>query len=309
MKLVTFLGPDGREAPGVLREDGATLVDLSPHFADMLALIDAGPAGLERAEAARRSAQATLPLAEVRLRAPVPVPRQVRDCMVFETHIVQAMGQAMRMAGLTPPADLRPAQIWYDQPVYYKSNRFSVIGPDQDIVWPRYSSYLDFELELGLIVGRKGVDLDPATALDHVFGYLIFNDVSARDAQFAEMEGRLGPAKGKDFDTGNVMGPWLVTADEVGDPHDLRMVARLNGEVVTEGHSSAMHHRFDRILSHITQSETIHPGEFIGSGTVGGGCLLEHGRRLAPGDVIELEIEKLGILRNRVVRPQKETSR
>jgi 2-keto-4-pentenoate hydratase/2-oxohepta-3-ene-1,7-dioic acid hydratase in catechol pathway len=114
------------------------------------------------------------------------------------------------------------------------------------------------------------------------------------------MSGQLGPAKGKDFDTGNAMGPWIVTADELADPYDLTMIARVNGEEWGRGHSSTMHWRFDDLLSFISRSETIHPGEFFGSGTVGNGCGLEQLRFLKPGDVVELEVERIGVLRNRI---------
>ena len=116
------------------------------------------------------------------------------------------------------------------------------------------------------------------------------------------MAGQLGPAKGKDFDTGNVFGPWIVTADELGDPYQLQMTARVNGEVWGGGSSSAMHHRFEDLIAFISQSETLHAGEIIGSGTVGTGCGLELGRFLQSGDVVELEIERIGVLRNRFVR-------
>ena len=140
-------------------------------------------------------------------------------------------------------------------------------------------------------------------AREHIAGYTVFNDFSARDAQMREMAGRLGPAKGKDFDTGNAMGPFLVTTDEVPDPYALTMVARVNGEEWSRGRSGEMHHRFEDIIAHVSRDETLHPGEFIGSGTVGNGCGLELDRWIAPGDVVELEVEGLGVLRNRVVKP------
>ena len=115
------------------------------------------------------------------------------------------------------------------------------------------------------------------------------------------MQAQLGPTKGKDFDTANVMGPWLVTADEISDPYALTMLARVNGEEWSRGSSGDMHHKFDAILAHVSRDETVHAGEFFGSGTVGGGCGLEQGRFLNIGDVVELEISGLGILTNRVV--------
>jgi 2-keto-4-pentenoate hydratase/2-oxohepta-3-ene-1,7-dioic acid hydratase in catechol pathway len=127
--------------------------------------------------------------------------------------------------------------------------------------------------------------------------------MSARDAQFKEMAGRLGPAKGKDFDTGNILGPWIATKDEIPDPYNLTMIARVNGEEWGRGNSGDMHHNFEELIAHVSRSETLFPGEFLGSGTVGNGCGLEHGRFLKPGDVIELEVSKLGVLRNRIVKP------
>jgi 2-keto-4-pentenoate hydratase/2-oxohepta-3-ene-1,7-dioic acid hydratase in catechol pathway len=153
------------------------------------------------------------------------------------------------------------------------------------------------------VIGRTGKDISLEAAMDHIFGFTIFNDFSARDAQAKEMDGRLGPAKGKDFDSGNVLGPWIVTRDEIGNPHGLDMEARVNGERWGGGNSSKMHHKFPAILAFISQSETLHAGEVIASGTVGTGCGLELGRQLKSGDVVELEIEKIGVLRNRVVHP------
>ena len=161
---------------------------------------------------------------------------------------------------------------------------------------------MDYELEFACVIGRVGTDISHEDALEHVFGYTVFNDASARDAQGKEMAGMLGPAKGKDFDTGNVLGPWIVSADELGDPHSLTMTARVNGEEWSRGTSADMRHRFDDIIAFISRSETLHPGEVIGSGTVGTGCGLELGRFLKSGDVVELEIERIGVLRNRFVK-------
>ncbi len=308
MKLVTFVEGGSTERVGALCDDLTTVVDLSEHFPDMLTLIDGGRAALDTAGRACRDRARTVPLAGVRLLAPVPVPRQIRDCMCFEKHVRQAFEQAARMklgrlASLPIALGLvRIPGIWYKQPIYYKSNRFSVIGPDHDVIWPDYAELMDFECELGIVIGKQGKDISRDRAAEHIFGYLIFNDMSARDAQFAEMGGRLGPAKGKDFDTGNVLGPWLTTADEIDDPYDLTMIARVNGVEWGRGSSRDMYHRFEDLIAHISRSETLHAGEVIGSGTVGDGCGLEHGRFLEPGDVVELEISGLGVLRNRLVK-------
>ncbi len=310
MKLATFT-VDGRTSVGAVDPAGGRILDLAEAsraasgqpdvaFASMLALIDAGEAGLSRARdlAARWPSSASLPLASVRLLAPIPQPRQMRDCLTFELHLRNAIAQSEKRTGVKRPFP----EVWFKQPIYYKTNRFSIVGHETDVVWPAYSSWMDYELELACIVGKTGKDITPEAAMQHVFGFTVFNDFSARDAQIAEMAAQLGPAKGKDFDTGNALGPWIVTLDEIGDPYDLAMDARVNGERWGGGNSGSMHHKWPAILAHISNSETLHAGEIIGSGTVGTGCGLELGRQLQAGDVVELEIEKIGILRNKVVR-------
>jgi 2-keto-4-pentenoate hydratase/2-oxohepta-3-ene-1,7-dioic acid hydratase in catechol pathway len=152
-------------------------------------------------------------------------------------------------------------------------------------------------------IGRKARDVPVEKAREHIVGYTIFNDLSARDAQAYEMPGMLGPAKSKDFDTGNVMGPCLVTADELPDPYNLTMIARVNGEEWGRGNTRDMRWTFDDVIAHISRSETLYPGEALGSGTVGNGCGLEQLRYLKPDDVVELEIEGIGMLRTRITRP------
>lgn len=301
MRLGTIRDGGGERLVALQGEE--TLVDLTatgdPRLASMLALIDAGKAGLEAARAALAVAAVTRPLAGAEVLAPLPEPRQMRDCLVFEEHLINSFKAAEKMTGRSfaiPP-------VWYQQPVYYKANRFSVIGPEADVLWPDYAQFLDIELELAIVLGKTGKDIAPEDAPDHIFGYTIFNDMSARDAQMVEMGGQLGPAKGKDFDTGNILGPWIVTADEVAHPAALDMEAVVNGERWGGGNSRDMHHDFAAILAHISKSETIRAGEVIGSGTVGTGCGLEIGRQLAPGDVSELTVEKIGTLRNRIVKP------
>jgi 2-keto-4-pentenoate hydratase/2-oxohepta-3-ene-1,7-dioic acid hydratase in catechol pathway len=326
VKLVTFRTKNGEERIGALLADLSTIADFraasgAAYFVDMLALIDGGPAALADAKriaddvAAGRDKTAAVKLSDVKLLAPLPVPRQMRDFLAFELHYKQARAQALRIRAATYPDPAAAAvelaktdefkipPVWYEQPVYYKGNRFSVIGTEEDVQWPSYCQKLDFELEFGAVVGRKGKNIPRDKAREYIFGYCIFNDMSARDAQYREYPGRLGPAKGKDFDTGNILGPWLVTADEVGDPYNLTMIARVNGEEWGRGNSGTMYHKFEDMIAHASKEETLHPGELLGSGTVGNGCGLEYDRWLKPGDVIELEIEKLGTLRNRVVKP------
>lgn len=301
MRFVTFAAATGPARPGLLLEDGATVIDLGYLYPSLLTLIDAGEEGLAAAQREMQAPSKTVALREIRLLAPLPEPRQLRDCMVYEKHLKQASEQGQKLMGVAEPKASIPP-IWYRQPIYYKGNRFSVIGTGADIRWPAYAQFLDFELELSLVIGRKGADIAPDKAHEHIFGYMIFNDVSARDAQMAEMQGMLGPAKGKDFDTGNVFGPWLVTADEVGDIRALHVRATVNGETVADTTARDMQHDVGAILAHMSASETLYPGEVIGLGTIGDCCLLEHGRFLSPGDIIAFEVEKLGTLQNRIVK-------
>ncbi|MDD9936140.1 MAG: fumarylacetoacetate hydrolase family protein [Myxococcales bacterium] len=319
MRLVTFREGRSRTARlGALVEDDQ-LLDLTaagdaPAFASMLALIEAGPEAWARARALTATAQRDhrLPRDENPLLAPLPRPPQMRDAMSFHLHIRQsnlgaaklramASGEPQRMAEYeVMAASYELPAIYERQPVYYKANRFAVSGPGDVVHWPRYSRVMDFELELACVIGRGGKDIDRVAAREHIFGFTIFNDFSARDAQGVEMGGRLGPAKGKDFDGANALGPCITTIDEIGDPYALRMQARVNGETWCDSSSSTMHWKFEDLIAHISQGETLHPGEIIGSGTVGGGCGLELLRFLQSEDVVELEIDRIGVLQNRV---------
>lgn len=320
MKLATYRTPEG-DRVGAVTSEGSRIIDLtmasdgrdSGPFASMLNLIEGGQRALdtarEIAEAAERSGDYQQPLDEVKLLAPIPVPPQVRDASVFPIHITQAPAGMQKLAAELqgkPIPDAQPAPdvppVYRQQPIYYITNRFSVIGPTETVRWPRYSRYMDFELELAAVLWKGGKDIGVDSAADHIFGYTIFNDFSARDAQLVEMQGMLGPAKGKSFDMGNAMGPWIVTRDEIPDVRALRVSARINGETFIENDCSAMLHSFEEMIAFISRDETLHPGEIIGSGTVGNGCGLEHFRFLSDGDVVELEIDRIGVLENRVVR-------
>ena len=310
MKLITFELPSGARHIGALLADGATCVDFTaadaaPHLRSMLDLIDGGPAALDHARRLLAAAPNRTALSTVRLLAPVPEPRQMRDFLSFEQHVRQARANRhlLGIAGQpSDPAKVELPKIWYEQPIYYKCNRFTVVGTGVDVPWPRASKLMDYELEFGVFIGKTGKNIRRADALGHVFGYCIFNDFSARNVQLSEMQGQLGPAKGKDFDNGNAMGPWLVTADEVPDPYALTMLARVNGKEWSRGASGKMQHKFEDIIAHVSADETLHAGEFLGSGTVGNGCGLELGRFLEDGDTVELEVTGLGVLRIRVLR-------
>jgi 2-keto-4-pentenoate hydratase/2-oxohepta-3-ene-1,7-dioic acid hydratase in catechol pathway len=326
VKLATFRS-GGREKIGLVHGKDSRVFDLAtaadrdrkgnPAFASMLALIDAGPAALDHARAVfeNNAGDETLSvgIAAAEILAPIPEPRQMRDGMSFPLHILQAPRGQLKLAARAkndmaelarlnaePLGEL--PEVYRKQPIYYITNRFSVRGTNTTVKWPRYSQVMDYELEFGIITKNKGANVSAAQAKDHIFGFTIFNDFSARDAQRIEMEGRLGPAKGKSFDGGNVMGPWIVTPDEIGDPYHLKMEVRVNGKMRSQGVSDGMLFSFEEIIEHVTKDETLMPGEFIGSGTVGNGCGLEIGWYLEHGDVIELEVEKIGVLKNRVER-------
>jgi 2-keto-4-pentenoate hydratase/2-oxohepta-3-ene-1,7-dioic acid hydratase in catechol pathway len=189
---------------------------------------------------------------------------------------------------------------WYEIPVYYKSAHWSIVGPGEEVLWPAFTEKFDYELELAAVIGRPGRNIPESSAREYIAGYTIMNDFSARDMQRKEMKVRLGPAKGKDFATG--LGPVIVTPDELGDPYSLNMTARVNGETWSKGNSGSIHYSFEQMIAFASLDETLQPGDVIGSGTVGGGCGLELDRWVKPGDIIELEIEKIGVLRNTVVR-------
>ena len=222
---------------------------------------------------------AEYPLADVQLRAPVLHPPSVRDFYAFEQHVQTARARR----GLDVP------QEWYELPVFYFSNPAAIYGPDDEIPFPEGTQELDYELEVAAIVGGDG----------HIGGFTVMNDWSARDMQRAEMRVGLGPAKGKDFATS--IGPVVVTPDEF-DGGAATMVARVNGEERSRGELGDLHHSWDAIVAHAARNTRLLPGDVLGSGTVGTGCILElgDGRWLQPGDVVELEVEGIGVLRNRV---------
>jgi 2-keto-4-pentenoate hydratase/2-oxohepta-3-ene-1,7-dioic acid hydratase in catechol pathway len=326
MKLATFRRTK-TERIGIIHDNDRWVFDLAaaaeydradiPAFSSMLALIDSDDAGIESARDlfARCAGESALSyaLADVELLAPLPRPRQMRDCMSYATHIRQS-GRGMQavIAGLNgdkaafakamaaPLEELAP--VYRQMPIYYITNRMIVAGPDAAVTWPRYSTVMDYELELGIVTRRSRADIPESEAGAHIFGYTIFNDFSARDKQAVEMQGRLGPAKGKSFDGANVLGPWIVTPDEIGDPQALKVEVRVNGEMRGHGTTESMLFSFPQVLAYASQDETIHAGEFFGSGTVGNCCGLEIGRFLEHGDVIELEVEKIGTLKNKVLR-------
>lgn len=235
---------------------------------------------------------------EAQLYAPVPVPASFRDFYAFEQHVKTC--RQKRGLPMVPE--------WYELPVFYFSNHHAIKGHDSLIRKPKYTNQLDFELEIACVIGKKGRDIPREQAMEHIAGFMILNDWSARDEQRREMAVGLGPAKGKDFATS--MGPCLVTPDELedrrfGEHWDLDMCARINGQQVSSGNVKTLYWSFAQMIERASQDCQLLPGDVIGSGTVGTGCILELGtdvhRWLEPGDVVELEIERLGVLRNQVI--------
>jgi fumarylacetoacetate (FAA) hydrolase len=242
------------------------------------------------------------PLDQVYLHPPLPRPMSLRDFYAFEQHVTNAH----KVRGKTV------ANEWYQFPVFYFSNPNAVYGPGEAVPRPSYTAEMDFELEVACVIGKTGINIPVEEAESYIFGYMIFNDWSARDIQRRETKVGLGPAKAKDF--ASSLGPWLVTPDELQERatsrpgvYNLDMTARINGRGVSPGNWGDLHYSFGEMIARASQDVYLLPGDVIGSGTVGGGCLLEItsglGPWLTPGDVVELEIERLGVLRNTIVEP------
>lgn len=304
MRLVTYV-PAGQNGPvrlGVLHGD--LVVDPARVLradvpTEMVAFFEGGAEAHGRAEQALATADAAasrgdvlldadgtpavLPRADVRLLAPVPRPRRIRDYLTYTEH---AAGSGLDV----PPA-------FSAMPICYKCNVETVVGPDEPLLWPSYTNQLDFELELGFFTSGGGRDLTPDEAATRIAGVTIFNDVSARDIQFFEMSMTIGPSKGKDFCT--AMGPCVLTMDEV-DEWAVELTASVNGEVWASGDTKNRQFSFAEVLAWASLDETVYPGEFFALGTVGGGCGLELDRWIQPGDVVELAASGVGVLRNQV---------
>ncbi|MFW0781897.1 fumarylacetoacetate hydrolase family protein [Rossellomorea marisflavi] len=298
MKLVSFIEGDDVRAGLV---SGDRVIDLHQASCgrlpkEMRRLIELGDEGiaLMRELSALTGEYA---LSELSLVAPLPDPVSIRDFYAFEDHVRNA--RQRRGLAVVPE--------WYEMPVFYFTNHMSVSGPDAPITVPKGSACLDYELEIACVIGRRGKDIPVEQAEDYIYGYMIMNDWSARDLQREEMKVGLGPAKGKDFAT--TFGPYLVTRDELesyreGDRLDLEMTATVNGVLLSKGNYKEIHYTFPAMIARASENVMLIPGEVIGSGTVGTGCLLELGEEvhpwLVPGDVVELGITGLGILKNTI---------
>lgn len=290
----------GRERVAVV--DGEDLFSLEPG----VRLVDLLPGGAPELRAAGEAALArpgeVVRIEAASLLAPVPRPPSVRDFYAFEEHV----RTARKRRGLEMDPD------WYELPVFYFSNPVAVMGPFEDVPVPPGSSALDYELEVAAIVGTGGGDLDAGTAEKHIAGFCVMNDWSARDIQRREMKLSMGPVKGKDFAT--TMGPFLVTPDELephrkGKAYDLAMTATVNGKEYSRATLADIYWSFGEMLAYASRGTELVPGDVIGSGTCGTGCILElslvHGEEaypwLAPGDEVSLEVEHLGRITSRVV--------
>lgn len=244
------------------------------------------------------ASDAAVPLAEADLAAPVPRPPSLRDFYAFEEHVARSW----KRRGEPVP------EAWYEIPVFYFSNPAGVVGPGDPVPRPASTNALDFELEIGWVIGEQAIDLTEDEAEDAIVGLTVLDDFSARDVQKQEMSVGLGPSKGKDFAT--ALGPQLVTLEELedarsGEAFDLEMIARVNGEEVSRGNLDQIHFSLAEMTAHASRDARLTPGDVMGTGTVGTGSVLDLGTDdwLEPGDVVELEVERLGVLRNRIVEP------
>jgi 2-keto-4-pentenoate hydratase/2-oxohepta-3-ene-1,7-dioic acid hydratase in catechol pathway len=273
VKLVTYDAGRGPRV-GVLESDAV----LDAGFdGDMVAFIEEGaPIG------------ETTTVENAMLLAPLR-PRSLRDFLAFEGHLKNTFGRLGRPI----------PEEWYEVPAFYRGMPDTVIGPDETVPYPFYTDKLDHELELAAVIGRIGKDLSREEADGHIFGYTIWNDLSARDTQARELPVGMGPSKAKDWDGSNVLGPCIVTADEV-DVNDLRMSVRVNSELWGEDNSGNMHHKFADMIAYASRAQTIYAGEVFGSGTAEGGAGIETDRYLNEGDAVELEIEGIGVLKNTI---------
>ncbi len=293
MRLVSYLADGASARAGLVASDEtvvpvAELVSGAP--ADMLGVIAAGPALWDRLRGAKPGGGRRL--ADIKLAAPIPRPRRNVVCVGWNYAEHFAEGQAVRGTA---------QQEMPEWPALFSKNPATVTGPDTPVRHPApHSEQLDWEVELAVIIGRAGRDIAEANALDHVFGYTVGNDVSVRDVQR-----RHGGQwfKGKNFDTHCPMGPWIVTADELGDPSVLRITSRVNGVTKQDSNTKFMVFKVPRLIRDLSMGTTLEPGDVILTGTPSGvGFARTPPEFLKPGDVMEMEIEKIGVLRNRVER-------
>jgi fumarylacetoacetate (FAA) hydrolase len=307
MKLLTYDAGTGPRA-GVLVDrdilDATVLLGADSTLRDVRALLEYSDSALDQLRnALGRVATPRVPLEEVKLRAPILQPPTVRDHIAFEEH---ATGQWTREA--TGPR----MEAWSRLPIFYFSNPLRIVGPEEEVTYPAATRQLDYECELAAIVGREGSNVLESEADAYIAGFTIFNDWSCRDVQADESQFGLGPAKGKD--SASSLGPWIVTLDEMapyyrnGTLH-VHCAVRVNGVTWMDGNAWNMHHTFGAMFERAAQDSRIVPGDVIATGTVGGGSISESVRKgfparfLQPGDVVEMEVEGIGVLRNTIGPP------
>lgn len=301
MKFITFIDGNGEKKAGLLK--GELVYDMA-RVSDgmlpdnMLEFIRNYSSYISLVQKLASDAEPTYLLSDVKLTAPLPNPPSVRDFMAFELHVLNARKKTGR----------KVPEEWYEFPAFYFTNHLVLSGSEEKVERPAGCVALDYELELACIIGKEGKNIKADEAEDYIFGYTIFNDWSARDFQQKEMKVGLGPAKGKDFATS--IGPVIVTKDELenyraGKGFNLSMSAKVNGKLLSKGNAKDMYYSFGQMIERASAGVTLYPGDIIGSGTVGTGCLLELGqevhRWLEPGDTVELEIEGIGQLRNLII--------
>jgi 2-keto-4-pentenoate hydratase/2-oxohepta-3-ene-1,7-dioic acid hydratase in catechol pathway len=320
MRLVTF-APRASSRPvlraGVLQGDRVIDIDLaiaarggspvaggSPDPAlgsELLTLLRGGEHALETARETTAHAlgagddrigdtEIVHALDDVQLVSPLPRPNSLRDFLLVEEHLRNCVAAGV-LASIPDE--------WFNIPAHYKGNVDEIYGPDDTVPWPVYTDKLDYELEIGAVIGTPGRRISAADAPGHIIGYTIYNDWSARDIQAREMSVGLGPAICKDF--GSSLGPCIATPDEF-DRNNARLEARVDGELWSSGTLGAMHFSFEEIIEWTSQEQTLRPGDVLGSGTIGKGCGVEMDRWISEGSVIELEAQGIGILRNQVGR-------
>jgi 2-keto-4-pentenoate hydratase/2-oxohepta-3-ene-1,7-dioic acid hydratase in catechol pathway len=288
------------DRPGLLFQGAIYGLPGERQLIDLLG--DKGSALAAAAEQALADPAEVVAAADAVLRAPIPVPPSVRDFYAFEEHVVTAHRARGR--------EVHPS--WYELPVFYFSNPAAVIGPYDPVPMAPGTRQFDYELEIGAVVGRAGSDLSPQEAEQHIAGYLVMSDWSARDLQAEETRHGLGPVKAKD--TATSIGPYLVTPDELadarrGNAYDLAMTATVNGKPYSAGNFADIHWTYGQLLAYASRGTTLVPGDIIGSGTVGTGCILElslvHGSAAYPwlqaGDRVRLEIARLGAIEAEIV--------
>ena len=236
-------------------------------------------------------------LNDIALQPPISRVPVLRDFAAFEDHLENTFG---KMGLKIPPA-------WYEQPTAFKGNSTTMFGHDTLVPWPRYTKKMDYELELAAVIGKPTFNVEVNESAEHIMGYTLLNDFSARDTQRGEMNVSTGPYKGKDFAWG--LGPWIVTPDEFGDPSTLKMAVRIDGDIWAESTPGPMQWTFAEAISYTSQDELLNVGEVLGSGTVNNGCGFEINRWINPGSIVELEADRIGVLRHRIGKPEGEPIR